>query len=95
MEQLWIWGTSLKIRAYNWNSWENSKIESISNQHAKEMLQKFSGKTQNVYSGVCIFKGPSKKVLFHEDTQVTFDTLSDEVIDAYIATKVPLDHKQD
>ena len=55
------------------------------------MLQKFSGKTQNVYSGVCIFKGPSKKVLFHEDTQVTFDTLSDEVIDAYIATKVPSD----
>ena len=37
----------------------------------------------------------SKKVLFHEDTQVIFDTLSDEVIDAYIATKVPLDHKQD
>ena len=53
------------------------------------MLQKFSGKTQNVYSGVCIFKGPSKKVLFHEDTEVTFDTISDEVIDAYIATKVP------
>ena len=53
------------------------------------MLQKFSGKTQNVYSGVCIFKGPSKKVLFYEDTEVTFDTISDEVIDAYIATKVP------
>ena len=59
------------------------------------MLQKFSGKTQNVYSGVCIFKGPAKKVLFHEDTEVTFDTLSDEVIDAYIATKVPSDQKQD
>jgi len=61
------------------------------NQHAKEMLKKFSGKTQNVYSGVCIFKGPSKKVLFHEDTEVTFDTLSDEVIEAYIATKEPND----
>jgi len=61
------------------------------NQHAKEMLQKFSEKTQNVYSGVCILKGPSEKVLFHEDTEVTFDTLSDEVIDAYIATKEPND----
>ena len=58
------------------------------------MLQKFSGKTQNVYSGVCILKGPSEKVLFHEDTEVTFDTISDEVIDAYIATKVPPDPKQ-
>ena len=53
------------------------------------MLQKFSGKTQNVYSGVCIFKGLSRKVLFYEDTEVTFDNISDEVIDAYIATKVP------
>ena len=60
-------------------------------QHAKEMLQQFSGKTQNVYSGVCIFKGPSKKVAFHEDTEVTFDTLSEEVIEAYIATKEPND----
>ena len=58
------------------------------------MLQKFSEKTQNVYSGVCILKGPSEKVLFYEDTEVTFDTLSDEVIDAYIATKVPSDPKQ-
>ena len=61
------------------------------NQHAKEMLRKFSGKTQNVYSGVCIFKGPSKKVIFHEYTEVNFDILSDEVIDGYIATKEPND----
>ena len=31
-------------------------------QHAQEMLKRFSGQTQKVYSGVCLFKGMSNVV---------------------------------
>ena len=55
------------------------------------MLQQFSGQTQNVYSGVCILKSGGKCVQFYEGTQVHFDTLTDEVIDAYVATGEPRD----
>lgn len=59
-------------------------------QDAVEMLRTFSGQSQTVYSGVCIFHN-DKKVIFSQGTEVTFDTLSPQVIDAYVASGEPKD----
>ena len=53
-----------------------------------------SGCTHNVCTGVSlVMKHPSglKEHTFHETSQVTFGELSDEVINAYVATEEPLD----
>ena len=61
-------------------------------ENAKEMLRKFSGQSQTVYSGICIYKDTlEQKVLFSEATEVNFDDLSDEVISAYVETGEPMD----
>ncbi|EEL49112.1 MULTISPECIES: Maf family protein [Bacillus cereus group] len=57
---------------------------------AKEMLQLLSGKTHEVYTGVALIS-KEKTVTFYERTEVTFWELTEEEIDAYIASKEPLD----
>lgn len=57
---------------------------------AFSMLKKLSGKTHTVYTGVSVIS-KDKSVTFHEASNVTFNTLSDEEIRAYIATKEPMD----
>lgn len=57
---------------------------------AKEILQLLSGKTHEVYTGVALIS-KEKTVTFYERTEVTFWELTEEEIDAYIATKEPLD----
>ncbi len=57
---------------------------------AKEMLQRLSGKTHSVYTGVAIIQG-QKEHVFYEKTDVTFWELAEEQIDAYIATGEPFD----
>ena len=57
---------------------------------AKTMLRRLSGNTHTVYSGVCITDGTSTEV-FAVATDVTFYPLSDATIDAYVATKEPMD----
>lgn len=57
---------------------------------AKEMLQLLSGKTHEVYTGVAII-AKDKTVTFYERTEVTFWELTEEEIDAYVASKEPLD----
>ena len=57
---------------------------------AKAMLRRLSGNTHTVYSGVCITDG-KKETVFAVATDVTFYALSERTIDAYAATKEPMD----
>ncbi|MES9671040.1 Maf family protein [Bacillus pseudomycoides] len=57
---------------------------------AKEILQLLSGKTHEVYTGVALIS-KEKTVTFYERAEVMFWELTEEEIDAYIATKEPLD----
>lgn len=51
------------------------------------MLKILSGKTHYVYSGICLIQAASnKKIIDYEVTEVTFKQLSDDVINAYLAT---------
>ena len=59
-------------------------------ERAREMLHALSGKAHRVWSGVCVRQG--ERILSgSECTAVHFRTLSDEEIEAYIATGEPLD----
>ncbi len=62
---------------------------------AARMLSALSGKTHEVYTGVCISypdKNGARKTLVASDcTKVLFETLSKEKIAAYIATGSPMD----
>ena len=57
---------------------------------AIEMLKLLSGKTHQVYSGVCL-RSLKKTVLFHEVTHVTFKKLDEELITYYIEKYRPFD----
>lgn len=57
---------------------------------AVQMLQKLSGKTHEVYTGVSMIS-KENKISFVSKTNVTFYDLNQEDIDAYVATKDPLD----
>lgn len=57
---------------------------------AFRMLRALSGATHSVFTGVTILL-PEEKIVFANETKVTFDELSDEEIRIYIATKEPMD----
>lgn len=59
-------------------------------QDAVDMLKALSGKTHEVYTGVCVVKG-SKSKDFYECTKVKFCELTDEQIKSYVATGEPMD----
>lgn len=58
---------------------------------AREMLRALSGKTHEVYTGVCIVMPNGETVVDADCTKVIFEELSDEAISAYIATGSPMD----
>ena len=62
---------------------------------ARRMLRTLSGRTHQVYTGLCLVPvrdgRVQEPVLDHAVTDVTFDTLSEDVIAAYVATGEPLD----
>ncbi len=73
-------------------------------QHAAEMLRALSGRTHQVYTGVAlVFRNenagkefppgqpPIRQHTFHERTDVTFGTLSEEEIAAYVSGGSPMD----
>ncbi|MEK4486606.1 Maf family protein [Psychrobacillus sp. FSL H8-0484] len=60
------------------------------NEEAKKYLQKLSGKVHNVITGVSI-QGLGSSLGFTESTLVKFYDLTDEQIDAYVATGDSLD----
>jgi septum formation protein len=53
---------------------------------ARRMLQRLSGRTHTVVSGLCLLGG-SEDVLAHETTDVTFRLLSHELVDAYLESR--------
>lgn len=59
---------------------------------ARRMLRSLSGRTHEVYTGICLIDVLHGKVKTHvEATRVTFRPLTDGEIDAYIATGEPMD----
>jgi septum formation protein len=61
-----------------------------SKEEAYEMLQLLSDQTHIVYTGVCL-RNMDKKVVFSNQTNVTFGTLSDHEINYYIDQFNPMD----
>lgn len=59
-------------------------------QDAVSMLQRLSGRTHSVYTGVCVVFG-GKAHSFCEKTDVTFYSLTDGEINDYVATGEPAD----
>jgi septum formation protein len=60
--------------------------------HASEMLGRLSGRVHEVLTGVCLVRGGSKNVcLFVESTRVSFRSLDEAMIRAYLADIDPLD----
>ncbi|MCD8217580.1 MAG: Maf family protein [Clostridiales bacterium] len=61
---------------------------------ACRMLRSLSGKTHQVYTGVCLIRLETEKCekhTFFEETDVTFYPMTEEEIREYVATKDPLD----
>ncbi len=59
---------------------------------AVRMLKMLSGKKHTVYTGVCVYSTPEHKAVAEcEKTDVEFFELTDEEINAYVATKEPMD----
>jgi septum formation protein len=59
-------------------------------EEARSMLRQLSGRTHEVYTGVCL-RTEHKTKVFHQCTRVQFHALSDAEIEAYIATGSPFD----
>ncbi len=57
---------------------------------AARMLRALSGRTHQVYTGLCLIRG-SEVQTDYAVTEVTFDTLTDSVLAAYVATGEPRD----
>ena len=57
---------------------------------AKDYLRKLSGKTHSVYTGVAIVIG-KKKIVFSDKTLVTFNKLSESLLDYYLKNYFVLD----
>ncbi|HTB63731.1 MAG TPA: nucleoside triphosphate pyrophosphatase [Opitutales bacterium] len=59
---------------------------------ARAMLQKLSGRTHTVYTGVCLWRRPGGPEISHcETSEVTFRVLDDATITRYFALVNPLD----
>ncbi len=58
--------------------------------HAEEMLNMLNGKIHQVYTGVCI-RSKIKKIIFYCETDVEFNSLSDELIQKYVREFSPFD----
>lgn len=59
---------------------------------ARATLRRLSGRTHVVYTGLALaHPATGRAVTTHEATRVTFGTLTDPEVDAYVATGSPLD----
>lgn len=59
--------------------------------NAREMLRRLSGQTHDVYTGLAVLQGNGTKRTAVEKTRVTFEPLSEEEIEDYIASREPFD----
>ncbi|MBE6553380.1 MAG: septum formation protein Maf [Ruminococcaceae bacterium] len=57
---------------------------------ARRMLKMLSGATHRVVSGICLIRG-ERIYTAHEVTEVTFDPMSEDEIEAYINAENPFD----
>lgn len=57
---------------------------------AFRIVKTFSNNTHQVCTGVCLLQGDSTKRTFSETTDVTFGSLDDDVIRAYVDTGEPM-----
>jgi septum formation protein len=60
-------------------------------EQARAMLRKLSGRTHRVCTGVCVIYPGNRQKLFHGTTEVTFLTIDDAGIAAYLNLVNPLD----
>lgn len=61
-----------------------------SREEAVSMLRRLSGHTHTVITAVCLLSD-ERKVVFHDETEVTFGTLSDDEINHYVDVYQPYD----
>lgn len=61
-----------------------------SREEAREMLKKLSGKRHEVLTGVALIDHTKEK-RFYDRTYVTFETISDELLELYLDTKDSMD----
>lgn len=62
----------------------------VDREDAKNILRKLSGKTHQVFTGICL-KSNSAHKTFYAKTDVTFRELSDEEIEHYVENFRPMD----
>ena len=55
------------------------------------MLRRLAGRTHQVCTGVCVIFPDGGAKVFHNTTEVTFQSLDDDRIDAYFALVSPFD----
>ncbi len=60
-------------------------------QDAKRMLRLLSGRAHQVHTGICLRLPDGRELTGVDTTEVHFMTLSDEMIDRYVASKEPAD----
>lgn len=63
-------------------------------EEATEMLSSLSGRSHEVYTGVCFLyrqNGEKKQKVFHEETKVTFYPMTKQETEAYVSTKDCMD----
>lgn len=61
-------------------------------QHARDMLRRLSNTTHTVYTGLALHHANTDRaVVTGQATEVTFGPLDDAEIEAYVATKSPMD----
>ena len=59
---------------------------------ANRMLNMLSGRKHTVYTGCCVYhKATGNRLLFYDSTDVYFKPFGQDVINAYIATGIPMD----
>lgn len=58
---------------------------------ARLMLRKLSGRRHRVCTAVCVISPEGERCVFHQNTDVTFRSLSDDEIEAYFELVNPLD----
>ena len=74
-------------------SFEGQVLEKpVDEADACRMLSMLSGKKHTVYTGCCVFhKASADRLLFYDSTDVYFKPFGRDVIDAYVATGIPMD----
>ena len=58
---------------------------------AMDMLRRLSGRTHQVFTGVTLIRPDGKMFTAEDESHVTFSPLSEEEIEAYVATGEPMD----